>query len=430
MSPGGKPPPYRGAGGRGRNPTALGRRFWVALVALVLLAGVIIGVLAVKGHNRSATGKGHANGAGAGGPRSAKTTVTRKHPVPPPGVTATLLAWRLPVPVSRAVVLTGPGTDLVVAGGLTPSGASGNAAFLLSTRTGALHLVAGLASGVYDASGAVLAGRDVVLGGYGPASGAASTGGTGTGASGAGAEAVPMVQIFTAPSGAAVPASAVPMATATAALPQPRAGSKTVTIGTTGYVVGGAAGASADGEVLATTDGRTFRAVAALPVAVEYPAVAALGGYIFVFGGTTVTGRTGAGTAVKAGTPVDDIQRVAPATGQATVVGHLPTTLEGASAATLGGHIYVAGGWTGLTLQGTIWGYEPATATMVVAGHLARPVSFSGLAVIGSTAWLVGGQSAGRPVATVQKFGPVPAQAAGPSTTTGAKLTPVAGGTA
>jgi hypothetical protein len=336
--------------------------------------------------------------------------VTRKRPVPPPGVTATVLAWRLPVPVSRAVVLAGPGEDLVVAGGLTPSGASGNAAFLLSTRTGTLHLVAGLASGVHDASGAVLAGRDVVLGGYGPAP-------------------IAMVQSFTAPSGAVVPASAVPMATATAALPQPRAGSRTVTIGTTCYVVGGAGGASTDREVLATTDGRTFRAVATLPVAVEYPAVAALGGYIFVFGGASVAGHTGAGTAVKAGAPVDDIQRVAPATGQATVVGRLPTALEGASAATLAGHVYIAGGWTGLTLQGTIWGYEPATATVVVTGHL-RPVSFAGLAVIGSTAWLVGGQSAGRPVATVQKFSPVPAQLAGPSTTTGAKLTPVAGGTA
>jgi hypothetical protein len=292
------------------------------------------------------------------------------------------------VPVSRAVVLAGPGTDLVVAGGLTPSGASGNGAFLLSTRTGAIHLVAGLVAAVHDASAAVLTGRDVIFGGYAP------------GASGAGAS--PLVQIFKAPSGAAVPAAAVPMATATAALPEGRAGSRTVTIGATCYVVGGSDGASADREVLATTDGRTFRAVAALPVPVEYPAVAAVGGYIFVFGGATLAGHAGTVAALKAGAPVDDIQRVDPATAQATVVGHLPTALEGASAATLDGHIYIAGGWTGLRLQGTVWGYEPATSTVVVTGHLRQAVSFSGLAVIGSTAWLVGGQSGGRPVGTVQ----------------------------
>jgi len=239
-----------------------------------------------------------------------------------------------------------------------------------------------------------------------------------------------MVQIFRAPTGAVVPASAVPMATASAALPQPRAGSRTVMIGATCYIVGGSDGASADREVLATTDGRTFRAVAALAVPVEYPAVAAVDGYLFVFGGATVAGRPAAGAPVRAAAPIDDIQRVDPATGLATIVGHLPSALEGSSAATLDGHIYLAGGWTGLSLQGTIWGYEPATAKVVVVGHLRVPVSFSGLAVIGSTAWLVGGQSGGRPVASVQTFSPRPAQPGGPKTTTGAKLTPLAGGAA
>ena len=172
--------------------------------------------------------------------------------------------------------------------------------------------------------------------------------------------------------------------------------------------------------MLATTDGRTLRAVASLPVAVEYPAVAAVDGRIFVFGGTTVGHN---------GVPVDDIQRVDPATGQASVVGHLPTALEGASAATLDGHIYIAGGYTGLTVVGTVWGFEPSTATVVVSGHV-LPVSFSGLAVTGPTAWLVGGQSAGRPVGLVQAFRPVTGQSPGPRSTTGAKLTPVAGGTA
>ncbi len=416
----------------------MGRRFWVALIALVVLAAVIVGVLEVQRHDRSgsATGKGQAGGAAAHRARGSRATSARKPPPPPPAVVATLLAWRLPVPVSRAVVLPGPGTDLVVTGGLTPSGASGNGAFLVSTHTGAIHLVAGLVAAVYDASGAILAGRDVIFGGAATGTGGTGTGGTGTGGTRTGGTgtggtgASPMVQIFRAPTGAAVPAPAVPMATANVTLPQPRAGSRTVTIGATCYVVGGSDGATGDREVLATTDGRTFRAVAALAVPVEYPAVAAVDGYLFVFGGTTVAARPAPGAPGRAAAPVDDIQRVDPATGLATIVGHLPSALEGASAATLDGHIYLAGGWTGLSLQGTIWGYEPAAAKVVVVGHLRAPVSFSGLAVIGSTAWLVGGQSGGRPVASVQTFSPRPAQPGGPRTTKGAKLTPLAGGAA
>ncbi len=396
----------------------MGRRFWVALIALVVLAAVIVGVLVLERHHGAGpvAGRSSAGGAGAHGARGQTTVKAKPRPAPPPAVLSMLLAKRLPVPVSRAVVLAGPGPDLVVAGGLTPTGASGNGAFLLNPGTGAIRLVAGLATAVHDASGAVLAGHDMIFGGYMAA--AAATGAAGTG--GGGPTAPATVQIFKAPSGAVVPASAVPMATATTGLPQPRAGSRTVTNGTTCYVVGGSDGASGDREVLATTDGRTLRAVASLPVPVEYPAVAAVDGRIFVFGGTTV-GHNGA--------PVDDIQRVDPATGQASVVGHLPTALEGASAATLDGHIYIAGGYTGLTVVGTVWGFEPSTATVVVSGHV-LPVSFSGLAVTGPTAWLVGGQSAGRPVGLVQAFRPVTGQSPGPRSTTGAKLTPVAGGTA
>jgi hypothetical protein len=335
-------------------------------------------------------------------------------------VEARLLSWRLPVAVSRAVVLAGPGTDLVVAGGLIRSGASGNGAFLLATKGGAIHLVANLPAAVHDASGAILLGRDVIFGGE---STAASS----------------MVQAFPAPPGVPASPASVPTATATPALPEARTGSSAVTIGTTSYVVGGSDGTSAVREVLATTDGKTFRAVAALAVPVEYPAVAALGGYIFVFGGTTVGGHRAAGapaspgpalTAVTTGAAVDDIQRIDPATGRARVVGHLPTALQGASAATLDGNIYLAGGRTASGVQGTIWAYQPASATMVVAGHLRLPVSNSGLAVIGATAWLVGGQSGGRPVASVQAFAPVPAHPAAPSTTKGDKLTPLAGAAA
>jgi len=102
----------------------MGRRFWAALIALVVLAGVVVAVLVVERHHSTGTGAGKssAGGLGAHGARGKTTLKAKPRPVAPPDVSATLLAKRLPVPVARAVVLAGPGPDLVVVGGLTPTG--------------------------------------------------------------------------------------------------------------------------------------------------------------------------------------------------------------------------------------------------------------------------------------------------------------------
>ena len=73
-------------------------------------------------------------------------------------------------------------------------------------------------------------------------------------------------------------------------MPAPRSDAAAVTIGSTTYLVGGYDGTRPDAPVLATTDGRTFTTVTALPVPVRYPAVAALGGQIYLFGGQAITG--------------------------------------------------------------------------------------------------------------------------------------------
>ena len=70
--------------------------------------------------------------------------------------------------------------------------------------------------------------------------------------------------------------------------------------------------------MLATTNGRTFTTVAALRIPVRYPAVAVLGGQIYVFGGQAIGGR-------HAGAPLDAIQAVDPARHTAAVIGHLPS---------------------------------------------------------------------------------------------------------
>jgi hypothetical protein len=188
-------------------------------------------------------------------------------------------------------------------------------------------------------------------------------------------------------------------------------------------VVGGYDGARADRAVLATTDGRTFRRVASLPVAVRYPAVAAQSGRVFVFGGEAVSGP-------QAGQPVADIQMVDPARGSASVVGRLPVPLQAAAAVNLDGHVYLAGGdssvpgqprpgvgatqlspaagttASGLSTVSTIWAFDRAHGRMVVAGRLQVPVAHSGVAVLGSRAWLVGGETGGTQQPVVQMMTP------------------------
>jgi N-acetylneuraminic acid mutarotase len=71
--------------------------------------------------------------------------------------------------------------------------------------------------------------------------------------------------------------------------------------------------------------------------------VAASAGEIWVFGGQTSSGAT------------DAIQRISPATGQATVAGHLPVPLQGAAAVVLDGQVYVAGGVAAGATSQVVW---------------------------------------------------------------------------
>jgi outer membrane protein assembly factor BamB len=210
-------------------------------------------------------------------------------------------------------------------------------------------------------------------------------------------------------------------------LPDPRSDATAVTVGPTTYIVGGFDGTNPTPAVLATSDGRTFAPVADLAVPVRYPAVAASGRYIYVFGGQSV----GAGTT---GGPIADIQRIDPAAHKVSIVGQLPYPLESAAAVNLGGNIYLAGGegpaiahpaqgvgttqldgWatasgapaTGLATS-NIWSFNPATAVVVPAGRLQVPTSHAGVAVTGNTAWLVGGENGSTMLATVQMMEPNP----------------------
>jgi hypothetical protein len=276
-----------------------------------------------------------------------------------------------------AATVPGP-SGVVTVGGLTAGQASTASVVHVAVPGGASSAAGSLSSGTHDAAGAVLDGHVLVLGG-----GATTTIAT--------VESLPLVA--TGPSS---------QARVVGQLPQPRSDAAAATVGGVAYVVGGYDGTRADPEVLATTNGTTFRNVGALPVPVRYPAVAALGRVVYAFGGEQV-GAAGSGAAVNA------IQRVDTSSGRITVVGHLPQPLLGASAVTLGGVIYVAGGTNGSADSGTIYAFNPHSGRVLVAGHLIAPVSNAAVAAVGNTAWLLGGENGTTPVAAVQMLRPNPA---------------------
>jgi hypothetical protein len=292
----------------------------------------------------------------------------------------------------------------MVVGGLTGS-ISERGIFTLDSRNGSTHSIGRLPVGVHDAAGALVADQGMVFGGGSPSTFAG-------------------VESFAPPG---VPGHLGPFPhlspSSSGRLPQPRSDASAVTIGATTYVVGGYDGTRADPAVLATTDGRTFRQVAALPVAVRYPAVAADSGRLYVFGGEAVAGPL-------AGKPVADIQVVDPGHGSASVVGHLPEPLQGAAAVNLAGHLYLAGGDSsvaqrlpagmgttqlsppiaatapGLNTVSTVWAFDSLHRRMLLAGHLQVPVAHAGVAVLGSRAWLVGGETGGTQQPVVQMMNP------------------------
>jgi hypothetical protein len=367
------------------------------LAVLVVLAVILsVWVRAPKAPSARLAGKGRE--AAAVAPRGL------------PAAEAGLLPWHLAAPISREVVASS-GRRLIVLGGLTASGASATGVYAIRTASGGVRYLGALKSPVHDAAVAVIGQRAMVFGG----------GSTAT---------VAAVQAFSlrGRSGRSGGSPAINIGS----MPMPRSDGVAVTIGSTAYFVGGYDGAHPDAAVLATANGRTFTTVAALRVPVRYPAVAALGGQIYVLGGQAVTGP-------HAGAPVDVIQSIDPARHTSAVIGHLPEPLAGAMAMTLDNELFVAGGDSSVTRRpspglgttqfgpagpstgtradssssasptstvSTIWAFDPAAKRLLPAGRLQVPVSHAGVAVIGSVAWIVGGESDGALTTAVQMLRP------------------------
>jgi N-acetylneuraminic acid mutarotase len=237
---------------------------------------------------------------------------------------------------------------------------------MLDPATGTASRAALLPHPVHDAAGGVIGGRPTVFGG-----------GSGV--------AVDAVQSVVSNGAASVIGQ----------LPQPRADVSSAMSGGTVYLAGGYDGAVLTPDVLATDDGAHVRVVGRLAVAVRYPAVAVVDGALYVIGGATSGGED-------AGTDTNVVERVDLQTGNATVIAQLPYTLSHASAAVIGGAVYIVGGHVDGQWTDQVARFTPINGTLQVVGHLPRPVSDTAIAVVGQTAYVLGGEAApNTPVATV-----------------------------
>jgi outer membrane protein assembly factor BamB len=322
------------------------------VIVLVIVAAVAVAVVANRPRSTS---------------RVEQSARSRSHGVAIPAnvvLAATESASALPLRVSRSVAFA-DGSDVLVAGGIEPN-QSTTAAVARVGAAGATT-VSPLAVAVHDAAGAGIGQKDFVFGG--------------------GAQQVSdAVQVMTRGSNTEL----------VGRLPRPRADFAAVVVDGTAYLVGGYDGSAPAPDVLATTDGITYRTVAQLPVDVRYPAVTASGRTIYVFGGEW------------AGVPSNAIQAIDTQTGRASVIGRLSAARTQASAFTLSGHVYVAGGLVGGAASFDILRFDAQLRRVDRAGTLPLPVADAAVTVTGATAHLAGGEGPGGPLSSLLDIHAVP----------------------
>ncbi len=263
------------------------------------------------------------------------------------------------------------GADFLILGGLASGDVSTSRIVSVDPVAGQGQVAGQLALAVHDSAGAQLHGEWFVFGG-----GSYST--------------VSQVQAWVAG-----------RATQIATLPAARSDLSSAVVDGTAYVVGGFDGTAMTPDILATTDGVSFRTVGRLVVPVRYAAVAAAGGALWVVGGVTSTSEGGTAE-------TDAIQRFDLGTGQTTQVGHLPQPMGHATAIALGGQVYVLGGRSATVPSSTIWRIDTATGAAQPAGNLPQALSDAGSVVVGGVGYLVGGEVTGpqAPLATVVALRP------------------------
>jgi N-acetylneuraminic acid mutarotase len=324
--------------GQRRRARLVRRRRRLAIAGVVALVGVGAAALAASGGG---------GGGSAGGTASDRTAGAEGQGFRTKLVVRTVAS--LPAAISGEAVAAS-GNRVLIAGGLDASSQSVDGVFMLDPATGRLQSSGHLDQPLHDAAAAPLGGSTLVIGGGNAASTSA-------------------VERLHA-GGAGVIAH----------LPTPRSDLAAASAAGRVWAIGGYDGQVLAQDVLATRDGRSFSTAARLPVPVRYPAVATLANTIYLFGGET-----------SAGSSTDAIQSIDAATGRARVIGRLRQALDHASAVAIGGRVYVLGGSVGSGATDAVLSFDPARGAVAPAGHLPTPITNAAAAVVGGSGYLVGG---------------------------------------
>ncbi len=312
---------------------------------------------APTGPGPSGSGSGGAtpSAPGSSSPSGATGSPSASQPAPQLALGATTVAARLPAALSRLVAVPA-GQRILLLGGLDTADHTTSAVNAFDPGSGSLGSAGKLALPAHDAAGAVLGGRAMVVGG-------------GAAASVDAAQAMPL------------DATAATVATVTGHLPKPRSDDSVATANGTMYVVGGYDGSAELPDVLATTDGATFQAVAQLAETVRYTAAMVDGTTLWVFGGE------------HHGTSIDAVQRVDLATHKVTIAAHLPKPLAHEAIVQLGGKWLLIGGVSRGTVQNAIYQIDPSNGSVAQIGSLPVATSDMGVAAVGDAAYVFGGEA-------------------------------------
>jgi N-acetylneuraminic acid mutarotase len=180
-------------------------------------------------------------------------------------------------------------------------------------------------------------------------------------------------------------------------LPQPLSDLTAVTIGNTGYVVGGWNGSSTNPAVYAVQPGGGVSTVGRLPLGVRYPAVTALGGRVIVAGGEMTSGN-----------PTRRAWSFDPATGQVTRLPDLPAATDHTAGATLNGRVYVLGGLRDGVFTRAILSWAPGETRWRASGELPQALADLGAAPVDGGIVVVGGREPAGRIASVGLLKPRP----------------------
>lgn len=187
------------------------------------------------------------------------------------------------------------------------------------------------------------------------------------------------------------PAVLVPVVHRVGSLPAAVQDPAVAAVGGRVYAFGGLDGAQASVASVTTVVAAGAHTGAQLPVAIHDAAAAAVNGRMYVFGGGQVQSYAGIG--------VFD-----PATGSTRLVGSLPTPLSDLAVATIGSTAYIVGGYTGSVFSDRIVAFAGGHARTVA--RLPVGLRYAAVGALGPDLLIAGGRTTAGPSAAVYRFDP------------------------